>query len=178
MTNWLIAVDTWVVSDATVRSIVLPGAAPNNDKVTPGIAPVTVLFALWIGTPSTVREALDAATACVKPNAGSLMVKGVAAVSELTIVRFVPFASLPALAVTLRAGVPLVAAVALNAVTAVLIVVASCAYVSPGVVEVVWTVRVAKVGGTAVALPLVRVTLLAPSVAPVGISGEVHVVPV
>ena len=70
---------------------------------------------------------MAAGDACVNPKLGSLMVKdGVVPVAGtlLAIVMFVPFASLPAVAVTLRGGVPLVVAAALNTVTAVLIAVA------------------------------------------------------
>ena len=38
---------------------------------------MTVLLALLTGTPSTVIDALAPAAACEKPNAGSLIVKGV-----------------------------------------------------------------------------------------------------
>ena len=102
----MIAVEIVEASDATVKLIGLPGAAPNRSSVTPEIAPATVLLALSIGTPSTVSDALAPATACVKPKAGSLMVKegvGPPPVGTLLVmVRFVPFASLPAAAVTPR----------------------------------------------------------------------------
>jgi hypothetical protein len=105
-----------------------------------------------MGIPSTTREAFAAVTACVKPKVGSLIVKGVLP-SLLAIDKLVPFASLPAVAVTPR--------------SMALILVAKVAYVSPVVVEMV------------VVTPLlVNVKLFAPSVSPAGISGEDHDVPV
>jgi hypothetical protein len=74
------------------------------------MAPVTVLLALLMGTPSTVRLALAPAVAWVKAKVessalGSLMVKGV--VPSLLVIDkdWLPLASVVAVAVTPRLGV-------------------------------------------------------------------------
>ena len=64
----MMAVETCVASDATVRSAGTPEVVPNRVRVTPGIAPVIVLLALSMGTPSTVAEASAPVTAWVNPN--------------------------------------------------------------------------------------------------------------
>src|ERR1700733_8146428 len=87
--------------EVTAKVTGTPGSAAESDKLTPLIAPVTVLLALVMGTPSTVSEALAPAADWVKPKLGSLIVNGVVP-SELTMDRFVPLASLPAVAVTPR----------------------------------------------------------------------------
>jgi hypothetical protein len=78
-----------------------PGAAAESDKLTPPMAPVTVLLALLTGTPSTVSEALAPVADWVKPKLGSLIVNGVVPL-VLLMDRLVPLASLPAVAVTPR----------------------------------------------------------------------------
>src|SRR5450631_2373339 len=95
------AVEICETLDVTAKLTGTPVAVPNNDKLTPLIAPVTVLLALVIGTPSTVREALAPVEDWVKPKPGSLMVNGVVP-SVLVMERLVPLAPLPAVAVTPR----------------------------------------------------------------------------
>jgi hypothetical protein len=103
----LIAVETADVSEAMVRFTEAVGLAPNRVKVTPLIAPVTVLLALSIGMPSTVSEAFFPMEDCVKPKLpevelGSLMVKAVLP-SVLTMLKFVlPLESVVAFAVRPR----------------------------------------------------------------------------
>jgi hypothetical protein len=95
------AVETCEALEVTDKATGTPGAAADSDKLTPAMAPVTVLLALVMGTPSTVSWALAPATDWVKPKLGSLIVNGVVP-SVLVRDRLVPWASLPAVAVTPR----------------------------------------------------------------------------
>jgi hypothetical protein len=146
-----------------VRFTEAVGLAPSRVKVTPLIAPVTVLLALTNGIPSIVSDASFPTTAWVKPKLpevelGSLIVKAVLP-SVLTMLRFVlPLESVVAFAVRPR-ELPLES-------VALLMAVASSAYVSPSVIEIVAL--------PAVEVAPVRLMVPAASVSPDVIWGAVH----
>src|ERR1700732_3099855 len=67
-TNVFTAVVALVASGVTVTVTGEVGAAEVRFRVTPLITPLTTLFVVLIGTPSTTRDAFDPVTALVKVN--------------------------------------------------------------------------------------------------------------
>src|ERR1035441_10127908 len=99
------------------RLTLVPGLAFSRLRVMPGRAPVTVLEALAIWMPSTVRDALAPVTAeaKVRPPVPAVTVKLLAAPEVLlTIARRAPLASVITLAVTPRVSELIVPATSLR----------------------------------------------------------------